>query len=107
VAPIDRLIFAHTRPEEWRDNPGFNPYFVRAALPSVNVETQHDWEDRVEATAAHGRLLFSLLSPLPLNVFLYIKLVTRPHELGIFQPCFLRIALPPSEVYDADPKINV
>jgi len=50
--PIDRMIFVHARPEQWRDGPGFNVYFLRAAFPSVNVETEFDWNDRIEVTAA-------------------------------------------------------
>ncbi|KIM91997.1 hypothetical protein PILCRDRAFT_94163 [Piloderma croceum F 1598] len=50
--PVDRIIFAHARPHEWRDHPGFNAYFLRAAFPSVNVETEYDWKDRVDVTFA-------------------------------------------------------
>ncbi|TFY81617.1 hypothetical protein EWM64_g2389 [Hericium alpestre] len=35
-----RAIFAHSTAEEWRDSPGFNAYFLRAAFPSLTVETQ-------------------------------------------------------------------
>ncbi|KAF7965747.1 hypothetical protein HWV62_42026 [Athelia sp. TMB] len=50
IPPISRLIFANLQPSEWRDKPGFNAYFLRAAFPSVGVEVMYDWEDRVAAT---------------------------------------------------------
>ncbi|KAI0070599.1 hypothetical protein K474DRAFT_1669885 [Panus rudis PR-1116 ss-1] len=52
--PFDRFIFAHTEAHGWRDRPGFNSYFLRAAFPSLTVEVQQDWEDRIAATAATG-----------------------------------------------------
>ncbi|GJF00117.1 hypothetical protein PsYK624_163960 [Phanerochaete sordida] len=52
--PVTRAIFAHTDATGWRDRPGFNSYFLRAAFPDTTVETQADWQDRVAATAAHG-----------------------------------------------------
>ncbi|THH20808.1 hypothetical protein EW146_g634 [Bondarzewia mesenterica] len=48
--PVARMIFAHATAAEWRDGPGFNAYFLRAAFPSVTVETQHDWIDRATIT---------------------------------------------------------
>ncbi|KAJ7652682.1 hypothetical protein DFH06DRAFT_1299482 [Mycena polygramma] len=51
VPPIDRLIFARADADGWRDNPGFNAYFLRAALPGVSVEVQEDWADRVKLTS--------------------------------------------------------
>ncbi|KAJ6505732.1 hypothetical protein C8R47DRAFT_1066629 [Mycena vitilis] len=51
VPPIDRLIFARADADGWRDNPGFNAYFLRAALPGVSVEVQEDWADRVRLTS--------------------------------------------------------
>lgn len=48
--PIHRAIFAHASADAWRDNPGFNSYFLRAALPSLVVENQVDWDDRIRAT---------------------------------------------------------
>ncbi|KAK7058792.1 hypothetical protein VNI00_001416 [Paramarasmius palmivorus] len=48
--PIERIIFAHSDADGWRDDPGFNAYFLRAAYPSVTVECQEDWEDRVKAS---------------------------------------------------------
>ncbi|KAJ7756433.1 hypothetical protein DFH07DRAFT_820550 [Mycena maculata] len=47
---IDRAIFIHTDVEGWRDAPGFNGYFLRAVFPSMTVEVQTDWIDRVNAT---------------------------------------------------------
>ncbi|KAH7915202.1 hypothetical protein BJ138DRAFT_174726 [Hygrophoropsis aurantiaca] len=49
--PIDRAIFAHSG-HSWRDNPGFNAYFLRAAFPSLTVEVEEDWNDRILATSA-------------------------------------------------------
>ncbi|KAJ7615753.1 hypothetical protein DFH06DRAFT_1286133 [Mycena polygramma] len=51
VPPIDRLIFARADADGWRDSPGFNAYFLRAALPGVSVEVQEDWADRVKLTS--------------------------------------------------------
>ncbi|KAF8963256.1 hypothetical protein BDZ97DRAFT_2059156 [Flammula alnicola] len=48
--PIHRAIFAHANADGWRDDPGFNAYFLRAALPSLIVEHQEDWTDRIRAT---------------------------------------------------------
>ncbi|KZP34298.1 hypothetical protein FIBSPDRAFT_719926 [Athelia psychrophila] len=50
IPPITRLIFPNVGPHEWRDRPGFNAYFLRAAFPSVDVEVAYDWNDRVDAT---------------------------------------------------------
>ncbi|KAG6332608.1 hypothetical protein ID866_6486 [Astraeus odoratus] len=49
--PIHRAIFPHSAGSEWRDGPGFNSYFLRAALPSLTIEVDIDWKDRVEATS--------------------------------------------------------
>ena len=49
-----RAIFAHAKAEGWRDRPGFNSYFLRSAFPSLTVEVQSDWEDRIAATSAGG-----------------------------------------------------
>ncbi|PFH50203.1 hypothetical protein AMATHDRAFT_61541 [Amanita thiersii Skay4041] len=46
--PIHRAIFSHA--DEWRDRPGFNAYFLRAAFPSMTIETQSDWVDRIRST---------------------------------------------------------
>ncbi|KDQ57663.1 hypothetical protein JAAARDRAFT_271495 [Jaapia argillacea MUCL 33604] len=50
VPPPDRFILSHSQPFGWRDGPGFNSYFLRAAFPSMTVETQLDWEDRITHT---------------------------------------------------------
>ncbi|KAK0449415.1 hypothetical protein EV421DRAFT_1889176 [Armillaria borealis] len=50
--PLDRIIFAHATVEGWRDDPGFNAFFLRAAYPSLTVETWDDWEDRIAATSS-------------------------------------------------------
>lgn len=49
--PIHRSIFPHSSIEGWRDGPGFNGYFLRAAFPSLTVEVDIDWYDRVVATS--------------------------------------------------------
>lgn len=51
---VDRAIFAHADAKGWRDKPGFNSYFLRAAFPSLTVEIQSDWEDRIASTSASG-----------------------------------------------------
>ncbi|KDR78102.1 hypothetical protein GALMADRAFT_138246 [Galerina marginata CBS 339.88] len=48
--PMHRAIFAHSNADGWRDDPGFNSYFLRATLPSLIVEHQEDWDDRIKAT---------------------------------------------------------
>jgi hypothetical protein len=48
--PVHRLIFTNSDADGWRDNPGFDAYFLRAAFPSLSVEHIDDWEDRVHAT---------------------------------------------------------
>lgn len=57
IPQIDRLIFAHAFAEEWRDKPGFNGYFFRAAFPSIDIEEEYDWIDRVKSTSAPSRSL--------------------------------------------------
>ncbi|EKM54175.1 uncharacterized protein PHACADRAFT_257832 [Phanerochaete carnosa HHB-10118-sp] len=52
--PVTRAIFAHADATGWRDRPGFNAYFLRAAFPSLTVEVQADWQDRIAASAAGG-----------------------------------------------------
>jgi hypothetical protein len=47
---IHRSIFMHSNADGWRDTPGFNSYFLRAAFPSMSIEHQEDWQDRVIAT---------------------------------------------------------
>ncbi|KAJ7274435.1 hypothetical protein B0H12DRAFT_1088714 [Mycena haematopus] len=51
VPTIDRAIFIHSDAEGWRDAPGFNRYFMRAVFPSMTIEIDADWLDRVKATA--------------------------------------------------------
>lgn len=50
IPPIHRAIFIHSNADGWRDNPGFNRYFLRAAFPSLTVEHEEDWQDRVAAS---------------------------------------------------------
>ena len=49
--PVDRVIFANAGARGWRDRPGFNSYFFRAAFPAVTVEVMEDWDDRIVATS--------------------------------------------------------
>ena len=51
IPPLTRAIFPHATAEEWRDKPGMNSFFLRSAWPSLTVETEPDWVDRVDATA--------------------------------------------------------
>lgn len=51
VPPLTRVIFPHATAEEWRDGPGMNFFYLRAAWPSLTVETRPDWLDRVSTTA--------------------------------------------------------
>ncbi|KAJ7483559.1 hypothetical protein FB451DRAFT_1350587 [Mycena latifolia] len=53
--PIHRIMFARTDADGWRDNPGFNAYFLRAAFPTATIEVEEDWEDRVEITMSGER----------------------------------------------------
>ena len=48
--PLSRVIFLHASSTEWRDKPGFNSYFLRAAFPSLDMEVSNDWNDRANAT---------------------------------------------------------
>ncbi|KAF9227293.1 hypothetical protein BS17DRAFT_457966 [Gyrodon lividus] len=50
--PVHRAIFPHSPSAGWRDGPGFNSYFLRAAFPSLTVEVEDDWNDRITATSA-------------------------------------------------------
>ncbi len=61
---IDRIIFAHSNADGWRDGPGFNAYFMRAAFPSITVEVEEDWQDRVvhsQSAANEKVFLFPLV----------------------------------------------
>ncbi|EAU87355.2 hypothetical protein CC1G_02114 [Coprinopsis cinerea okayama7 len=51
VPPIHRAIFIHSNWDGWRDDPGFNAYFLRGVFASLTVEHQEDWQDRVRASA--------------------------------------------------------
>ncbi|KAN0134049.1 Protein of unknown function (DUF563) domain containing protein [Lactarius tabidus] len=51
IPPFTRAIFPHASAKEWRDGPGMNSFFLRSAWPSLTVETQIDWIDRVNATS--------------------------------------------------------
>ncbi|CAK5284098.1 unnamed protein product [Mycena citricolor] len=53
--PIDRIIFARSDADGWRDDPGFNAYVVRAAFPDVTIEEEEDWIDRVIVTSDGDR----------------------------------------------------
>ena len=47
---VNRAIFGYNPPEGIRDRPGFNPYFLRSAFPSLTVESERDWADRMSTT---------------------------------------------------------
>ncbi|KAJ3794178.1 hypothetical protein GGU11DRAFT_336251 [Lentinula aff. detonsa] len=68
IPAIDRSIFMHTTPDGWRDNPGFNSFFLRAAFPSMSVEHEQDWQDRVAATNTISDKGRAFLFPLTLLV---------------------------------------
>ncbi|KAF5353317.1 hypothetical protein D9756_007986 [Leucocoprinus leucothites] len=53
---IDRAIFIHSNADGWRDDPGFNSYFLRAAFPSMTIEHEEDWADRVKTTEGGDRV---------------------------------------------------
>jgi hypothetical protein len=50
--PFQRFIFIHSNADGWRDDPGFNSYFLRAAFPSLTVEHIEDWTDRIRTTTS-------------------------------------------------------
>ena len=54
IPPLTRAIFPHATAQEWRDGPGMNFFFLRSAWPSLTVETEPDWLDRVSTTAPHS-----------------------------------------------------
>ncbi|KAF9018513.1 hypothetical protein BDZ89DRAFT_1073852 [Hymenopellis radicata] len=41
---------ARTDADGWRDKPGLNAYFLHAAFPSLAVEDERDWQERINAT---------------------------------------------------------
>ncbi|KAG6852133.1 hypothetical protein C0991_002791, partial [Blastosporella zonata] len=49
-------MFPNSDAHGWRDDPGFNAYFLHAAFPSLNIEVRDDWADRVAATAGRDRV---------------------------------------------------
>ena len=53
--PIHRIIFGYANANGWRDDPGFNSYFLRGTLPSVTVEHEEDWNDRISITRSNTR----------------------------------------------------
>jgi hypothetical protein len=48
--PLSRMILLNAEHKEWRDHPGVNPYFLRAAFPSLDIEDTNDWNDRCVTT---------------------------------------------------------
>lgn len=44
------MILLNAEHPEWRDHPGVNPYFLRAAFPSLNIEDTNDWNERCITT---------------------------------------------------------
>lgn len=55
LPPLTRAIFTHATAHQWRDYHSFNAYFMRAAFPSLAIETEEDWADRVKLTARPQR----------------------------------------------------
>ena len=53
--PIHRIIFGYTNADGWRDDPGFNAYFLRGTFPSITVEHEEDWNDRISTTRSNTR----------------------------------------------------
>jgi hypothetical protein len=53
--PIHRIIFGYANADGWRDDPGFNSYFLRGTLPSISVEHEEDWNDRISITRSNTR----------------------------------------------------
>ncbi|KAF4590484.1 hypothetical protein EYR38_009785 [Pleurotus pulmonarius] len=51
---VDRMIFAHSDADGWRDSPGFDAYFLRAAFPSTTIEHAEDWQDRVTMSTTNN-----------------------------------------------------
>lgn len=48
--PLSRMILLNAKDPEWRDRPGVNPYFLRAAFPSLDIEDTDDWNERCAST---------------------------------------------------------
>lgn len=48
--PLSRMILLNAKHQDWRDNPGVNSYFFRAAFPSIDIEDTKDWKDRCLTT---------------------------------------------------------
>ena len=46
LPPPRRLIFPHCDSLSWRDRPGLNIFFVRAAFPGLSIEYEQDWAER-------------------------------------------------------------
>lgn len=53
--PVDRAIFGNNPPEGIRDGPGFNTYFMRSVFPSMTIEMEQDWTDRIYGTVYGDR----------------------------------------------------
>ncbi|TFK16682.1 hypothetical protein FA15DRAFT_683683 [Coprinopsis marcescibilis] len=51
---IHRAIFVRSHAHGWRNDPGFNAYFLRSAFPWMSVEHVEDWRDRVVVTVEGG-----------------------------------------------------
>ncbi|KZV95099.1 hypothetical protein EXIGLDRAFT_610959 [Exidia glandulosa HHB12029] len=50
VPPVTRAIFTHSEANRWRDGSRFNAYFLYSAFPSISLEGQEDWDDRIFMT---------------------------------------------------------
>jgi hypothetical protein len=46
LPPPSRLIFPHLGCGQWRDRADMNHLIIRAAFPSIAIETSEDWADR-------------------------------------------------------------
>ncbi|EJD52644.1 hypothetical protein AURDEDRAFT_55651 [Auricularia subglabra TFB-10046 SS5] len=55
VPPVNRAVFTHAETKRWRDGSRFNSYFMYSAFPSITIEGQEDWEDRIFMTRGGKR----------------------------------------------------
>ncbi|KAH7108116.1 hypothetical protein BKA62DRAFT_739997 [Auriculariales sp. MPI-PUGE-AT-0066] len=50
LPPVTRAIFTHAENQRWRDGSKFNAYFLYSAFPSITIEGEEDWNDRIFMT---------------------------------------------------------
>lgn len=48
--PINRIVYPHSGPGEWRDLLGHNAFFLASAWSSASIEEKAQWTDRAHAT---------------------------------------------------------